>query len=76
MKFPFRNISFSTAAQKTNKKDLNRALDYKILWLAKLCVSQPGVPSYQRIYWKRDGRPRAWKKRKIPTYTVFKSKRA
>lgn len=24
MKFPFRNICFSTAAQKTNKKDLSK----------------------------------------------------
>lgn len=76
MTLPFRNISFSTAAQKTNKKDLSRALDHKILWLAKLCMCQPGVPSYQQIYWERDGWPRARKKRKILTYTVFKSKRA
>lgn len=31
MTLPFRNISFSTAAQKTNKKDLSRTLDHKIL---------------------------------------------
>lgn len=45
MKLPFRNICFSNAAQKTNKKDLSRARDHKILWLAKLSMSQPGAPS-------------------------------
>lgn len=36
-------LSLSTASSK-DKKDVSRALD-RIHWLAKLCMSQPGVPS-------------------------------
>lgn len=46
MKLPFRDIGLSTAAQKTNKKDLSQVESWPY-WLAKRSTSQPGAPALQ-----------------------------